>query len=64
MLDAEHKGEEACATNGYLVFIWGNGNDGKDCLSDYTTNIEPVIQPVLEWIEKAEAVTTLEGAPA
>ena len=39
--------------DGYLYFIWGNGNGGWDCLSDYTTgSIEAAIKPTLAFIEK------------
>ena len=32
---------------GYVYFVYGN--DGWDVISDYTTNLEPVLQPVLDY---------------
>ena len=38
--------------NSYVRLIFGNGNLGLDCISDYTTDLEGVIQPVIDWIRK------------
>lgn len=35
----------------YLVY----GNDGWDAISDYTTNLEPVLKPVLDYAESLAA---------
>lgn len=62
MLNAEREPENgACATEGYLYFIWGNGEEGRTCLSDYTTNLEPIIQHVNDWSESADLM--LSGQP-
>lgn len=34
--------------SGWVRFVWGNG---EDCLPDYTTNLDPIIEPVYAWIE-------------
>lgn len=64
MLDAIAKPSPNCAqdTSGYLYFIWANGNEGRDCLSDYTTNLEEIVEPVSRWIDEAEIA--LVGEPA
>lgn len=36
----------------WIRLIFGNGNSGWDVISDYTTDLEPVLKPVLDWIEK------------
>lgn len=61
MLDAERDGEGAQAQEGYLYFIWGNGDDGRTCLSDYTMNLEPLLEPINKWADEAKMV--LEGEP-
>lgn len=37
--------------NSFVYFIWGNGNDGLDCICDYGVSLEPVMAPIFEWIE-------------
>lgn len=39
--------------DGYVYFIWANGDDGWTCISDYTTNLESVLAPVNALIETA-----------
>jgi len=39
---------------GFVYFIWGNGNSGRDCISDYSTNLEGIIGPILEWVDCAD----------
>lgn len=34
---------------GWVFFVYGN--DGYDVISDYTVNLEPAIQPVLDYAE-------------
>jgi hypothetical protein len=58
MLDAERDGQGACATGGYVYFIWGNGEEGRTCVSDYTTNLEPIMAPIFEWVESADFALT------
>lgn len=35
----------------HVRFIWGNGNDGLDCICDHTTDLNEILAPVTEWIE-------------
>ena len=37
----------------FIYFIWGNGNDGRDCISDYSTSLESIIAPISEALDKA-----------
>lgn len=39
----------------FVYFVWGNGNEGRDCISDYGVSIEPLIAPIVEWSDIAEA---------
>lgn len=39
----------------WVYLIFGNGNSGWDVISDYTTDLEPIIKPVFDWIEKEGA---------
>lgn len=43
---------------GSVYFIWGNGNDGLDAITDYTVKLEEPLKPVFEWIEQAELAAT------
>ena len=36
----------------WVYLIFGNGNGGWDVVSDYMTSLEPVLQRVLDFIEK------------
>lgn len=36
---------------GWISLIYGNGNNGLDLISDYTTSLEDLIKPVTEWIK-------------
>jgi hypothetical protein len=38
----------------FVTLIWGNGNEGRDCISDYCISLEPIIKPIYDWIEGAE----------
>lgn len=51
MLDAERDGDGAKATTGWVYFIWGNGEDGRTCVSDYTTNLDDIMEPVSDWAD-------------
>jgi hypothetical protein len=33
----------------FVRLIWGNG---ADCISDYSTSLSHIIEPITEWIEK------------
>lgn len=63
MLDAEHDDEDntACATAGWVYFIWSNGDEGRTCVSDYATVLEPLLAPIWPWAEEAESM--LVGEP-
>lgn len=39
----------------WVLFIWGNGEEGLTCISDYTVSLEDVLAPVFHWIECKEA---------
>ncbi len=30
----------------FICFIWGNGNGGRDCISDYSTSLESLLAPI------------------
>jgi len=36
---------------GWVYFIYGNGNGGLDVISDYSTNLDHLIDPICQWIE-------------
>ena len=36
----------------FIWFIWGNGNDGLDCITDYGVSLEPVMGPISDWINE------------
>lgn len=42
------KGEDN--VKGWVRFVYGN--DGYDVISDYTTNLEPIIEPIMDYIEQ------------
>lgn len=45
------------ADKGYGSYVWliyGNGNGGLDVISDYTTNLDGVLQPVLDMIDELD----------
>lgn len=44
---------------GWVRFIYGNGNSGFDVVSDYTTNLEPVMGRVTSYVDGMEAATKL-----
>lgn len=35
----------------FIYFIWGNGNHGLDCISDYGTSLQAVLDPILKAID-------------
>lgn len=37
----------------FVYFIWGNGNDGRDCITDYSCSLESIINPIIEALDKA-----------
>lgn len=37
----------------FICFIWGNGNNGRDCISDYSTSLESILAPICEKLENA-----------
>lgn len=37
--------------NSWVLLVMGN--DGTDVVSDYTTNLEPIMEPLFNWIETA-----------
>lgn len=37
--------------DGFIRFIWGNGNDGRDCISDYSTSLERMLDPIVNALE-------------
>lgn len=39
---------------GWVRFIYGNGNEGLDVISDYTVNLEPIMVKVTEMINEYE----------
>lgn len=39
----------------WVLFIWGNGEEGLTCISDYTVSLEDALKPVFDWIEKKES---------
>jgi hypothetical protein len=48
--DEAKKKPEDCKRDGWVRFIFGNS--GWDAISDYTTNFEDVLKPVLELSDK------------
>jgi hypothetical protein len=38
----------------YVYFIWGNGNNGLDAITDYTVGLKEALKPVNDWIEQRE----------
>lgn len=44
-----YKGEKYV---GWVWFIYGNGNGGLDVISDYTTNLDPIMGPVNALIDQ------------
>lgn len=54
-------GEGKPSYDAFLYFIWGNGEEGRTCLSDYSCSLESIVAPVSEWSKGAEM--TLTEAP-
>lgn len=52
MVDKEPR--EIGTYNGFIHLIWDNGNEGRDCITDYSMNLEPVMGPISEWTEEVE----------
>lgn len=40
----------------FVYFIWGNGNDGWDAVTDYGVSLEETLRPVFDWIDEQENV--------
>ena len=40
----------------FVYFIWGNGNDGWDCICDYGVSLEDTLRPIIDWIIEQENV--------
>lgn len=38
----------------WVYFIWGNGNLGLNCISDYGISLEEPLKPVFDWIEEQD----------
>jgi hypothetical protein len=36
---------------GWVHFIYGNGNNGLDVIHDYSTNLEPQLKPVMDYVD-------------
>lgn len=32
----------------FIWFIWGNGDEGRYCISDYSTSLEDIVGPICE----------------
>ncbi len=45
-------GSHKAGYDNHAYLIFGNGNGGWDVLSDYNMSLEPVIQPVMDFVEK------------
>ena len=41
------------AADAFIYFIWGNGNGGRDCISDYSTSLEPLLAPIIDALDAA-----------
>ena len=39
----------------FVWFIYGNGNEGFDVISDYGMMLEPIMKPIFDYIGKLEA---------
>lgn len=37
----------------FIHFIWGNGNGGRDCISNYSTSLESVLAPICDALDEA-----------
>lgn len=47
------KSDKAGAEGDRIGWVWFvYGNSGSDVICDYTTNLEPIMGPVNEWVEK------------
>ncbi|MEL6702226.1 MAG: hypothetical protein AAFO58_11210, partial [Pseudomonadota bacterium] len=53
MVRREQNAEDPRA-DAWVFLIYGNGNDGLHVISDYTTNLEPIIAPIMAQIKAAE----------
>lgn len=42
----------------FVYFIWGNGNEGRDCLTDYSMRLDDTIAPISKWAEDADLQLT------
>lgn len=42
----------------FIYLIWGNGEEGRTCVSDYSMSLEPLLLPIQEWVDGAELCLT------
>jgi hypothetical protein len=56
--DGEYPDEDDPQGDAWIHVIYGNGDDGLDVISDYTTNLEDVLKPVFDWIRTVEEINT------
>lgn len=38
----------------FVSIIFGNGNCGLDLISDYSVSLEPVIGPIIDWLDQID----------
>jgi hypothetical protein len=48
----------------FVRWIWGNGNEGLDCLSDYSTPLSREIDPIVALNWEVEAFAAIEALDA
>lgn len=62
--DAPH--DDNSAYDAFVYFIWGNGNEGRDCLSNWTSTdrINAVVDPLDETWCNAQMAAALSALPA
>lgn len=69
MVSRKHMTFERGETNGadhFVWFIWGNGNEGRDCISDYSTALSEQIDELDdEWVnaQMTRAIAALDLLP-
>lgn len=50
MADAKGTGNSEVGYDAFVYFIWANGNQGWDCISDHSGSLSTVLNPVTEWV--------------
>ena len=55
-------GENNDSYDSFIYFIWDNGNNGLDCISDYGMKLQPIMDPICKWIEDCELTLTEKAA--